>query len=78
MTLQELKEKEPINITIQEAASIMGIAPQFLRAALIQERFPFGIAVKMTQNEFYINTRRFILYMEGADFLIKVKENDLS
>ena len=71
MTLQEVKEKD--KITIQEAATIMGISPQFLRAALIQEKFPFGISVKMEQNEFYINEKRFWLYMEGAD--LQRKEN---
>lgn len=70
MTLQDVKEKD--KITIQEASSIMGVSPQFLRYALIQERFPFGVAVKMEQNEFYINPTRFILYMEGAD--LKNKE----
>lgn len=54
-------------MTIQEAAKKMGVSPQFLRAALLQGRFPFGVGVEMTQNEFYINDKRFQLYMDGAD-----------
>lgn len=69
ITLEEVKTRE--NLTIPEAAAIMGVSPQFLRAALQQERFPFGVAVKMTQNEFYINPIRFVLYMEGADLKYK-------
>lgn len=71
MTLQEIKDKG--NVTVPEAATIMRVSPQFLRAALIQEKFPFGVAVKMVQNEFYINAERFVLYMEGTD-LEKQKE----
>jgi len=61
-----------MSISVPEAAAIMRVTPQFLRAALIQERFPFGVAVQMKQNEFYINKKRFFLYMEGED--LKVKE----
>jgi hypothetical protein len=49
----------------------MEVSPQFLRAALMQDRFPFGTGVKMSQNEFYINTARFVLYMEGSDLINK-------
>ena len=60
-----------MSMSVPEAAAIMGVTPQFLRAALIQERFPFGVAVQMKQNEFYINKKRFMLYMEGADLQAK-------
>lgn len=60
-------------MTVPKAAEIMGVSPKFLRAALMQEKFPFGVAVKMDQNEFYINEKRFWLYMEGAD--LQRKEN---
>lgn len=70
MVAQKLKDKA--NITVQEAAAIMGVSPQFLRAALLQDKFPFGIGVKMIQNEFYINTKRFILYMDGIDMKSEV------
>ena len=60
-------------MTVPKASEIMGVSPKFLRAALMQEKFPFGVAVKMEQNEFYINEKRFWLYMEGAD--LQRKEN---
>lgn len=65
--LKTIKENMSQKLTVQEAAEIMGVTPQFLRAALQQEKFPFGVAVEMKQNEFYINAYRFILYMEGED-----------
>ncbi len=68
MTLEELKEKRPLTIKVSEAAEIMGVTAQFLRIALQLDKFPFGTAVKMSQFEYYINTYRFLLYMEGADF----------
>lgn len=67
MTLKELEEKRPSTITVQEAAEIMGVTPRFLQLALQQGRFPFGVGVEMGRWTFYINTHRFILYMEGAD-----------
>ena len=60
-----------MSMSVPEAAAIMGVTPQFLRAALIQEKFPFGVTVRMKQNEFYINKKRFMLYMEGADLQAK-------
>ncbi|MFA5307643.1 MAG: hypothetical protein WC365_09400 [Candidatus Babeliales bacterium] len=71
MTLQEIERDKPATISIQTAATIMEVSPQFLRAALMQDRFPFGTGVKMSQNEFYINTTRFVLYMEGSDLINK-------
>jgi len=71
MTLQEIKEKYPITIPVPVAAEVMGVTPQFLRLALLEGKFPFGVGVKMKQNEFYINTRRFLLYMEGTDLCLK-------
>jgi hypothetical protein len=67
MTLEELKKNRPRTTSVPDAAEIMGVSPNFLRAALIQDKFPFGVAVEMKQNEFYINTARFLLYMEGKD-----------
>ena len=67
MTLCEIKQSNPATISVPEAAAIMGVTPQFLRAGLLQQRFPFGTGVQMGQNEFYINASRFVLYMEGSD-----------
>jgi hypothetical protein len=67
MTLQELEQKRPYTITVQEAAEIMDITPRFLQLALQQNRFPFGAGVEMERWAFYINTERFLLYMKGSD-----------
>lgn len=63
-TLQEIEKNFPQKITVQEAASIMGVTPRFLQLALQQDKFPFGIGVKMGKWSYYINTRRFIGYMK--------------
>ena len=64
MTLAELEKECPPNISVTTAAKIMDVSAQFLRIALLEGRFPFGVGVKMGQNEFYINTLRFIRYMK--------------
>jgi hypothetical protein len=71
MTLQELENKKPPKVTIQEASAIMGVNPRFLQMGLQYNRFPFGTAVKMTREwAYYINTERFIRYMQGEDMKI--------
>ena len=67
MTLQEIENSRPSKLTIQEAASIMGVAPMFLRLALRQQRFEFGTAIEGARWIYYINTERFIKYMKGHD-----------
>ena len=67
MTLNELKRERPLTITVKDAAEIMGVNPRFLQMALQQQRFPFGTGVEMDRWAYYINTERFLLYMEGAD-----------
>jgi hypothetical protein len=63
MTLGELETKRPATITINDAAEIMEVTPQFLRIALQQGKFPFGVGVEMSQWAYYINSDRFIYYM---------------
>ena len=67
MTLNELLERKPATITIQDAASIMEVTPRFLQLALQQNRFPFGAGVEMDRWAYYINTERFIKYMTASD-----------
>jgi hypothetical protein len=67
VTIQEIKQTPPLTLSVPDAAELMGVSPKFLRAALLQNKFPFGVAVEMSQNEFYINTQRFLLYMSGTD-----------
>lgn len=66
MTLDEVKTDKPKTLTIQQASDIMGVSKRFLQVALSEGKFPFGVGIRMKQNEFYINTDRFIQYMEGV------------
>jgi len=65
MSIEQLEQNEQATITVKEAAAIMKVTPQFLRMSLSQNKFPFGVGVKMDQNEYYINRKRFIQYMKG-------------
>ena len=67
MTLQEMEQKRPFTITVQEASTIMDVTPRFLQLALQQGKFPFGAGVEMERWAYYINTERFLLYMKGSD-----------
>lgn len=72
MILRELKNQKPPKVTIQQAAKIMGVTPRFLQVGLQYERFPFGAAVKMDKRwSYYINTERFLQYMNGEDMMKK-------
>jgi hypothetical protein len=51
-------------ITLPRAAEIMGVPPQLLRVGLQQEKFPFGVAIKMKKRwAYYINPAQFNEYM---------------
>lgn len=54
-----------MSLTVIDAAKIMGVSPQFLRQALREDKFPFGTAVKSSENRYvyYINKARFHEYM---------------
>ena len=65
--LREIQKKMPEKITVQVAAEIMGVTPRFLQMALQQNKFPFGIGVKIGKWSYYINTKRFIIYMNSAE-----------
>jgi len=52
-------------LTVEEAAQIMRVTPQFLRIGLQQNRFPFGAAIRMKRWAYYINSARFSEYMLG-------------
>ena len=53
----------------QEAAEKLGMSTQTLRLALQQGLFPFGVAIKTSENRYtyYINPTRLQVYMEGGD-----------
>ncbi len=55
------------NISVTEAAEEMGVTPQFLRLALQQGRFGFGVAVRFEKRwSYYINRKQFQEYMQDA------------
>jgi hypothetical protein len=65
VTIEQLEKEMPPTVTVQQAAEIMAVTPQFLRLAIMEQKFPFAVGVKMEQNVYYINTRRFIKWMKG-------------
>ena len=54
---------------VSEAADKLGMNTQTLRLALQQQLFPFGVAVKTSENRYtyYINKKRFERYLEGYE-----------
>ena len=78
MTLEQLKKEKPPKISVEVAAKIMGVTPRFLHLGLQNNRFPFGTAVKFDKRwSYYINTERFIQYMEGKDMRNVIKKGVL-
>lgn len=55
---------------VEEAAKRLRMNPQTLRLALQQRLFPFGVAVKTSENRYTykIFTKRLELYLEGKDY----------
>ena len=53
---------------VSEAAEKLGMNTQTLRLALQQRLFPFGVAVKTSENRwtYYINPTRLERYLEGT------------
>ncbi len=51
-------------ITVQQAADLMGVSPQFIRVALQQKELPFGAAVKVGKERYtyYISPKKFTEY----------------
>lgn len=56
----------PKPLTVNEAAAQMGVTGDLLREGLKQNKFPFGVAVKMKKRfAYYINERQFKEYLRG-------------
>lgn len=55
---------------VSEAAKRLDMNPQTLRLALQQGLFPFGVAVKTSENRYTykIFTKRLEKYLEGSDY----------
>jgi len=69
MDIDQLKREMPKTVKVVDAAEMMGLSPTTLREALTQGLFSFGVAIQMKQVEGYINTNRFIAYMEAQDLI---------
>ena len=56
-------------ILVEQAAKELKMNTQTLRLALQQGLFPFGVAVKTSENRYtyYVNETRLRLYLEGRD-----------
>jgi hypothetical protein len=68
LTLQDISQQRPPKLTVQQASKIMGVTPRFLQVSLQHERFPFGTGVKVNKRwSYYINTERFLSYMQAKD-----------
>ena len=56
-----------MNISIERAAKLMNVSPQFLRICLQRGVFDFGKAIKQNQNgnryTYYINAKQFAEYI---------------
>ena len=53
---------------VSEAAKKLGMSAQTLRIALRQGKFPFGVAIKTSENRYtyYINELHFSNYLKGV------------
>lgn len=56
----------PKLLLVNDAAKQMGVTGGLLREGLKQEKFPFGVAVKMKKRyAYYINPALFEKYLQG-------------
>lgn len=64
---------------VSEAAKRLQMNPQTLRLALQQGLFPFGVAVKTSNNRYTykIFTNRLEKYLEGSDYDDATPRNNL-
>ena len=52
---------------VEEAAKKLNLSTQTLRLALQQDKFPFGKAIRTSENRYtyYINPKRLEMYLKG-------------
>ncbi|MFS8571618.1 MAG: hypothetical protein LOD85_01130 [Clostridia bacterium] len=62
-------DKATPRMSVEEAARRMGVTPMFLRMGLRLGKFPFGTAIQTSRSRwtYYINRKRFEVYMAGVD-----------
>lgn len=53
------------NVSVSEAARMLGWPPQFLRAAIEFEKVPFGVCVKRKRRHFQIRRNELESYIRG-------------
>ena len=54
------------NVSIKEAAQLLNVSQQFLRIALQQNKFDFGVAVKINDSSkftYYISRQQLLKYL---------------
>lgn len=63
---------------VEEAAKQLDMATQTLRLALQQRLFPFGVAVKTSENRYTykIFPKRLEKYLEGVDYGVHSRSPD--
>ena len=59
MINEELKNK--YSIPVEEAANVLGMSPQTLRAGLIQSAFPFGVGFKGSGSSYFYYVHKGLL-----------------
>ena len=65
----------PKLLLVEDAAKQMGVTGGLLREGLKQEKFPFGVAVKMKKRyAYYINPALFEKYLQG-DLVTQAEQN---
>lgn len=56
------------NISVKQAAELMGKSHQFIRLGLQRKILPFGVAVKMSSMwTYYISPKQFYEYVGGSN-----------
>lgn len=59
MINEELKNK--YSMPVEEAANVLGMSPQTLRAGLIQSAFPFGVGFKGSGSSYFYYVHKGLL-----------------
>jgi hypothetical protein len=64
MSAQEILEKYPLSLPVEEAAKLMNKTGMFIRCGLRAQRFSFGTAVEMQKQwSYYISTIKFLEFI---------------
>lgn len=75
-TLEDIRNEK--NVSVPDAAAIMGISQPFLRALISNKRVPFGFSTFIGDSKyetFHISAKGLIAYMEGTAVKDYFEEN---